>query len=423
MSLNPYKFFGLIGLRSWALVISALLLTIQQPAAQESNSSTESALHEVKLGEDSFLVRDGYRFEKIADAGLVTRPTVADWDDKGRLVVMESAGAVGSVEKQLEDTPHTLVRLEDVDGDGTFDRRIVAAENLSFYSGVLCDGKDIYVSAPPCILKLTDEDGDGVCESRSVWHDGGTLTYCANDLHGPYAGPDGWLYWCKGAFGEQRHQLGDGEHLVSKAAQILRKRKSGGPVEIVTSGGMDNPIELVFLPNGERFFTSTFLQHPSGGKRDGIAHAVHGSVFGKRHHVIDGLPRTGELMPVMTHLGPAAPSGLARLRFGNRDENVLVCAQFNLHKVSQHTLKPSGATYSTTDQDLVSSKRLDFHPTDVIEDADGSLIILDTGDWYDLCCPSSGFEGKRSPGGIYRLQRDDKKSPGSETVAKASPFR
>ena len=79
------------------------------------------------------------------------------------------------------------------------------------------------------------------------------------------------------------------------------------------TGGMDNPVDVVFTPGGERIFTTTFFQHPGGGHRDGLIHAVYGGVYGKDHDVLDGHPRTGpDLMPVLTHLGPAAPCGLAR---------------------------------------------------------------------------------------------------------------
>ena len=47
------------------------------------------------------------------------------------------------------------------------------------------------------------------------------------------------------------------------------------------TGGMDNPVDVVFTPGGERIFTTTFLQQPGGGRRDGLIHAVYGGVYGK----------------------------------------------------------------------------------------------------------------------------------------------
>ena len=44
-----------------------------------------------------------------------------------------------------------------------------------------------------------------MADQRVEWFAGKTLTGCANDLHGPYRGPDGWIYWCKGAFAQQTY--------------------------------------------------------------------------------------------------------------------------------------------------------------------------------------------------------------------------
>ncbi len=83
--------------------------------------------------------------------------------------------------------------------------------------------------------------------------------------------------------------------------------------------------------------------------------------------------------------------------------DTLVAAQFNLHKVSAHELVPKGAGFTTLDRELVGSERIDFHPTDVIESPDGSLLVIDTGGWYNLCCPSSHIDQSIAAGGIYRL--------------------
>ena len=83
-------------------------------------------------------------------------------------------------------------------------------------------------------------------------------------------------------------------------------------------------------------------------------------------------------MPVLTHFGPAAPSGLTRYAsrvFGDEYRDNFFAALFNLHKVTRHVLEPSGATFTSRDSDFLVSNSRDFHPTDVLEDADGSLLV------------------------------------------------
>jgi putative heme-binding domain-containing protein len=84
---------------------------------------------------------------------------------------------------------------------------------------------------------------------------------------------------------------------------------------------------------------------------------------------------------------------------------------FNLHKITRHVLEPAGATFKTQDSDFVVSNNLDFHPTDVLEDADGSLLIVDTGGWYKLCCPTSQLWKPDVLGAIYRVRRTGAKPP------------
>ena len=177
------------------------------------------------------------------------------------------------------------------------------------------------------------------------------------------------------------------------------------------TGGMDNPVDVVFTPGGERIFTTTFFVHPGGGQRDGLIHAIYGGIYGKVHDPIfePAHKWTGpEVMPVLLHMGPAAPCGLTRYEsdaFGKAYQDNLFACYFNLHKVSRHVLTPQGATFTTKDEDFVSSPDLDFHPTDVLEDADGSLIVVDTGGWYKLCCPTSQLHKPDVLGGIYRVRR------------------
>jgi putative membrane-bound dehydrogenase-like protein len=386
----------------------ALLRIALSAVAVAATLALPAARSRITLADHGFTLPDGFEIERVAAPPLVERPIVADFDDEGRLYVADSSGSNDKVEKQLADRPHRIVRLEDADGDGRFDTSRVFADRMMLPEGTLWFDGSLYVAAPPSIWKLTDTNGDGVADEREEWFQGKTLTTCANDLHGPYLGPDGWIYWTKGAFAQQTYERPGKAPLVTRAAHIFRRRPGDALVEPVITGGMDNPVDVAFLPSGEAIFTTTFLEHPQLGRRDALVHAVYGALFGKPHAVIDGHPRTGDLMPPIAHYGPAAPSGLAHYAsrvFGDDYRDNFFAALFNLQKVTRHALEPSGGTFKSRDSDFVVSDNRDFHPTDVLEDADGSLLVVDTGAWYKLCCPSSQLAKPDVLGAIYRVRR------------------
>jgi putative membrane-bound dehydrogenase-like protein len=413
-----------------------MLICLCHLAAQPPQPGT----HVIPLDGHNFTLPVGFAIERVAGPPLVDRPITADFDEEGRLYVGDSSGSNEKVEVQLEKKPHRIVRLEDTDGDGKFDKRTIFADKMMFPEGTMWYTGSLYVAAPPSIWKLTDTDGDGVADQRVEWFQGMTLTGCANDLHGPYLGPDGWIYWCKGAFAKQTYSLtplsplgGEGPGVrgsgpspaptpspqpspprgervwSTRAAHIFRARPDGTGIEPVMTGGMDNPVGLAFMPEGERIFTTTFLQHPGGGKRDGLIHALYGGVYGKDHDVIYDHPWTGpQLLPPLVHLGAAAPAGLCRYEsesFGKEYKDNLFAACFNMKKVTRHVLRPKGATYEAATTDFLVSDNKDFHPTDVLEAADGSFLIVDTGGWYKLCCPTSQLHKPDVLGAIYRVKK------------------
>jgi putative membrane-bound dehydrogenase-like protein len=393
----------------YAALASVLLTTVAAWFCVAEPQRPADGRYEVRLNGHTFSLPLGFEIEQVAGPPLVNRPIVADFDDDGRLYVADSSGSNDKVTVQVQVRPHRAVRLEDTRGDGHFDRGTVFADKLMFPEGAMWHAGSLYVSGPPSIWKLTDADGDGVAETRSEWFQGKTLTGCANDLHGPYFGPDGMIYWTKGAFARQTYERPGRPPFVTRAAHIFRARPDGTGIEPVMTGGMDNPVEVVWTPGGERIFTTTFFQHPEGGRRDGLIHDVYGGVWGKIHDVIFDHPWTGPaVMPVLTHLGPAAPSGLVRYEstaFGPEYKDNLFAAVFNQRRVSRHVLTPGGATFACRDEDFLVSDNRDFHPTDVLEDADGSLLVIDTGGWYKLCCPTSQLHKPDILGAIYRVRR------------------
>jgi len=176
----------------------------------------------------------------------------------------------------------------------------------------------------------------------------------------------------------------------------------------VTGGGFDNPVEMIFTAAGEMIGTMTYFTDPVNGQRDALLHFVEGGVYPKPHPAIAEFKRTGDLMPVMTKFARIAPAGLMQYRgasFGGEYQGNLFSAQFNPHRVQRHVLFREGATFRTEDSDFVTSTDPDFHPTDIFEDADGSLILLDTGGWYVDACPLSKIHKGEKRGAIYRIRK------------------
>lgn len=365
----------------------------------------------VRLEPHTFTIPEGYEIKRVAAPPLVQRPMHMYFDDSGVLYVTDSSGDTRKAPVQLKEPKHRVLRLVDQDGDGTFDESTVFADELPFPEGILVHDGAVYVGAPPYIWKLRDNDGDHVADERTVWFDGGSIENCGNDMHGPYLGPDGFFYWCKGAFAPQEHELTNGRTLTSHAAHIYRSRPDGSQLERVITGGMNNPVGLAFSETGERFLSGTFFDLSKPGRRDGILQAVYGGMYGRRHErVLDPHPNTGRLLPIMSQLGPAAPSGMLMPRHpGSEWKGDLICTEFNTRRLSRHRLSKSGSSYSAMTSTFLESDQTDFHPTDVIEDADGSLLVADTGSWYMICCPTSKIAKPHVLGSIYRVQKKGSK--------------
>src|SRR5215467_16364443 len=138
---------------------------------------------EYKFATQTLTVPDGFEVEQVAGPPLVDRPISGSFDEQGGLYLTDSSGSNDKVDKQLAEKPHRVVRLEPAGADGRFTKRTVFAEHMMFPEGCLWFDGSLYVSAPPSIWKLTATNNDGIADVREEWHQGKTLTGCANDLH------------------------------------------------------------------------------------------------------------------------------------------------------------------------------------------------------------------------------------------------
>lgn len=353
-------------------------------------------------------VPDGYTVELAAAPPLVRHPIMAGFDERGRLFVAETAG-LNLERKELEEQLPGFIRmLEDTDGDGAFDKSSIFADKLTFPQGALWHGGALYVASSGGIWRFEDTDGDDVADKRDLLAGNFGYTGNAADVHGCFLHPNGRIYWVGGRHG---HEVRDDSGAIvsqSKAGGVFSMRPDGSDFRRHTTGGFDNPVELVFTEEGEALGTVNIFEHPP--RQDCLVHWVEGGLYPRTDFVSqwDEFVSTGDLLPPVMSFGHVAVSGLASSRF----DHSLYVTLFNTHEVRRVEMSREGSTYRAQVREFLSSPHEDFHPTDVLEDADGSLLVIDTGGWFRIGCPTSQIARPQALGAIYRVRWT-----GSESVA------
>lgn len=151
------------------------------PNSAEQDYSTELPTIPPLTPRDSlatFRVHDDFRLELVAAEPLVASPVALDFDEDGRMYVVEYPEF-----NQSKDDPAPVegrIRLlDDTDGDGVYDKSIVYLDHLHTPTAVLCYDGGVFVGAAPDILYAKDTDGDDRADVSRV-----VLTGFARDLLG-----------------------------------------------------------------------------------------------------------------------------------------------------------------------------------------------------------------------------------------------
>lgn len=149
----------------WLLVLSSALIC-QRGISDDSVSQRLRRFPAVEPNKavESFVVAPGFRIDLVAAEPLVMDPIAMDFDAAGRLWLVEMA----DYSEQKTEALGRVVRLEDTDNDGKFDKRIVFLDGLSWPTAVINWRDGIFVAAPPHIYYCRDTNGDGQADSRDV---------------------------------------------------------------------------------------------------------------------------------------------------------------------------------------------------------------------------------------------------------------
>lgn len=296
----------------------------------------------------------------------IRKPIQINFDSKGQLWVASSE--IYPHIKPGDSANDKLIVLRDQDGDGTCDSSTVFAEGLLIPTGVAPDENGgAYVAASTELLHFTDTNGDGKSDSRRVVLSGFGTEDTHHLIHTLRWGPDGCLYFNQSIYIHSHVETALGtKHL--DGGGIWRYNPETGELSVFAKG-LVNPWGHVFDAYGESFATD-------GAGSEGINYIFPNAVY---------VASPGETR-WLSGLNPGSPKhcGLEVIsgsHFPASWWGSLVTNDFRGHRVCRFTIQPSGSSYISRQQpEIAKSSHIAFRPVDARIGPDGALYIAD---WYN----------------------------------------
>ncbi|MDA1314639.1 MAG: c-type cytochrome [Acidobacteria bacterium] len=162
--------------------MSTVLLT-SRCASEKAPYSPADALK-------TFQIEDGFEIELFASEPDIVDPIAMEFDESGRIFVVENSGYPLNVEGKVG----RIKLLSDTNGDGRPDRTTTFVEGLTMPTGVMAWQGGIIVTDPPEVLYFEDADGDGRAETRRVMLAGFPFSNPQHTVSSPYYALDNWIY-------------------------------------------------------------------------------------------------------------------------------------------------------------------------------------------------------------------------------------
>ena len=261
--------------------------------------------------------------------------------------------------------------------------------------------------------RIRDLDGDGVFEDHAHLAKYGPPS--EHGAHGIALGPEGLLYVVLGNHTKLPENLaatssyrdyaedvllpriwdprGHAHGMFAPAAVVMRTNPNASSWELV-AGGMRNPYDLAFSPDGELFTYDADMEWDIGTpwyRSPLLLHVVPGGEYGWRSGSAKWPSAYPDALPPVLETGPASPVGIT---FGTGSafpapwSDRLFLADWAYGRITAVDLEAHGASFQGTAFDFLSGKPLNV--TDLEFGPDGAL-------WF-----TTGGRGTQS--GLYRVE-------------------
>ncbi len=252
------------------------------PATGWEAKKKESEFSPLTVAEslDAFEIAPGFEIENVAAEPDVEEPVLAVWDGNGAMYVAEMRSYMQTVEGTGTKTLKNgrVKRLEDTNGDGTYDRITIFADGLNLPRMILPldDRIAIVETDTTTVYSYRDTDGDGVSDEKTLLFKGKDIPATKSVEH-----QDSGLIWNLDntiyvSYNHSKYRMNDGTWRGIKAEGIWAQ------------WGLDHDEtgQIFYSTNSDPFFSSQMpreywgLINHRGGPRPRDSEPVG---FGKPH--------------------------------------------------------------------------------------------------------------------------------------------
>ncbi|AFK04435.1 membrane-bound dehydrogenase domain protein [Emticicia oligotrophica DSM 17448] len=334
------------------------------------------SFNEPKISLEGYQIEDGFELSVIASESLLKAPVSMDFDNKGRMWVVEMIGYMPNLEGIGEDEPNGRISiLEDRDKNGIIDHSKVFLDKLVLPRAMaLVYGGLLYTDGPKLwFVEIKNDKPGKKTLVDPIYAEGGNVEHSSNGL---MMNIDNWIYNANYNF---RYQLKNGKWLKEPTTN----RGQWG-ITHDNFGRLyynNNSVQLqgdFVLPNKvirNKYFKPLIAE---GQKlSNNRVFPIHQTSV-NRGYQKDVLDEKGYLTNVTASCGPLIYRGGA---FPNAyHQNAFVCVpEANLIKRNTLTFNSTQTTanQAIAEKEFIASTDEGFRPVNLFNGPDGAMYIVD----------------------------------------------
>jgi mono/diheme cytochrome c family protein len=163
-------------------------------------SCKRASFEEPKISLDQYQIEEGFNLKVVASEPFLEAPVAMDFDNQGRMWVVEMKGYMLNLEGTGEDTPNgTITILEDLDNDGVTDHSEIFLDSLILPRAIAHVYGGLLYAEPPNLwfVDIQNDKPKNKILVDSLYSDGGNVEHQPNGL---MIHIDNWIYSAKSNF-------------------------------------------------------------------------------------------------------------------------------------------------------------------------------------------------------------------------------